>query len=120
MPIRSKRVYDEASPDDGVRVLTMNYWPRGVSKERAGTYKRLLAPSRDLLRAFKDGTVDWSEFEMRYLDEMRAPEQRGEITALAGLAAERTVTVMCACIDEAQCHRRLLRELIEHDMKEPA
>lgn len=120
MPIRSKRIYDEASPDDGLRVLTMNYWPRGISKERAGTYKRLLAPSRDLLRAFKDGTVAWPEFEARYLEEMRAPDQRGEITALAGLAAEQTVTVMCACIDEARCHRRLLRELIEHETKETA
>jgi uncharacterized protein YeaO (DUF488 family) len=41
MPIRSKSIYDEAAPDDGARVLTTNYWPRGVSRERAGTYKRV-------------------------------------------------------------------------------
>ncbi len=118
--MRSKRIYDAASPDDGVRVLTMNCWPRGISKERAGTYKRLLGPSRDLLRAFNDGTVNWPEYEVRYLEEMRAPDRRDEIAALARLALDQTVTVMCACIDEAQCHRRLLRELIEQAMKEPA
>lgn len=120
MPIRSKRIYDETSPDDGIRVLTMNYWPRGISKERAGTYKRALAPSRDLLRAFKDGAIDWPAFEMRYLDEMSAPDRRDDVAALARLAEEQTVTVMCACVDEAQCHRRLLRELIEREMKETA
>lgn len=120
MPVRSKRIYDEASPDDGIRVLTMNYWPRGISKERAGTYKRALAPSRDLLRAFKDGAIDWAEYEVRYHDEMRAPDRRDEIAALARIAQEQTVTVMCSCVGEAQCHRRLLRELIEQEMKEPA
>jgi uncharacterized protein YeaO (DUF488 family) len=35
MTIRSKRVYDQPSPDDGFRVLIDGLWPRGVSHERA-------------------------------------------------------------------------------------
>ena len=27
-----KRVYDEASPDDGTRILVERLWPRGVTK----------------------------------------------------------------------------------------
>jgi uncharacterized protein YeaO (DUF488 family) len=113
MPVRGKSIYDAEERDDGVRVLTTNYWPRGVSRERAGVYKRVLAPSRPLLRAFKDGEIGWAEYELRYLEEMRGEAQRAEIAALAEAAATETVTVMCTCRDDAQCHRRLLRELIE-------
>lgn len=116
MPIRSKSIYDEAAADDGARVLTTNYWPRGVSRERAGTYMRVLAPSRELLRAFKDGVIDWAGYEPRYLDEMRGEKQREEIAALAERARVETITVMCACKEEAECHRRLLRQLIERQM----
>jgi len=33
--IKVKRVYDEPSSDDGVRVLVDRLWPRGLSKESA-------------------------------------------------------------------------------------
>src|SRR5438309_700698 len=104
MAIRSKNVYEPAAADDGLRVLTTNYWPRGISKERAGTYVRALGPSRDLLRAFKDGQVSWDEYAVRYLDEMRGEKPQTEIKRLAELSQEETVTVMCMCKDEAQCH----------------
>lgn len=113
MSVRGKSIYEPASPDDGTRVLTTNYWPRGVSKERAGIYKRVLGPSRDLLRGFKDGAVEWPEYEVRYLEEMRGEAQQQEIAALADVARTETVTIMCVCKDDAQCHRRLLRRLIE-------
>ncbi len=116
MSIRSKSIYEEASPDDGVRMLVTNYWPRGVSRERAGLYKRVLAPSRPLLRAFKDGVIAWSEYEVRFLQEMRGADQREEIAALARQSRAETVTLLCACKDEAECHRRLLRELVEAEM----
>ena len=35
MEIRTKRIYDPASGQDGFRVLVDRLWPRGVSKERA-------------------------------------------------------------------------------------
>ena len=117
MPVRTKRIYDPAEPDDGVRVLTTNYWPRGISRERAGTYVRALAPTRDLLRAFKDGAIAWPEYEVRYLNEMRGDKQRDEIARLAETARAATITLMCACREDAQCHRRLLRRLIEDEVE---
>ena len=116
MPIRSKSIYEDAAPDDGVRVLTTNYWPRGVSRERAGTYKRVLAPSRELLRSFKDAVITWDTFEPQYREQMTGDEQRAVIAEIARQAKRETVTVMCVCKDEAVCHRRLLRELIEKEM----
>jgi uncharacterized protein YeaO (DUF488 family) len=119
MPVRGKSIYEDAAPDDGVRVLTTNYWPRGVSRERAGTYMRVLSPSRELLRAYKDGVIGWPEYEPRYLEEMAGEAPRTAIRELAARAASETVTVMCTCKDDAQCHRRLLRELIERENLTP-
>jgi len=117
MPVLSKSIYDPAAPEDGMRVLTTNYWPRGISRERAGLYKRVLAPSRPLLRAFKDGEIGWPAYEVRYLEEMRGESQRAEIAELARAATSGSVTVMCVCRDDAECHRRLLRELIAREME---
>jgi uncharacterized protein YeaO (DUF488 family) len=118
MPVRAKSIYEDAAPDDGVRILTTNYWPRGISRERAGTYKRVLGPSRELLRGFKDGAVDWPEYERRYLAEMEGDTQRAEIDELARIATTETITVMCVCKTDDQCHRRLLKRLIEQRMEQ--
>ncbi len=116
MPVRAKSVYEPAEPDDGLRVLTTNYWPRGVSKERGGVYKRILAPTRDLLHAYKAGEVGWPEYERQYLHLMCGEEQRAEIAALAETARTQTVTIMCMCKDASQCHRSVLQRLIEDAM----
>lgn len=117
MPVRAKRIYDPPSAEDGVRVLTTNYWPRGISRERAGEYVRVLAPSRPLLRAYKDGAIGWDEYRSRYLEEMTADAARKEIARLAEIARTGVVTVMCVCPDERRCHRSLLKELIERAME---
>ena len=120
MPVRPKSVYEEASPDDGVRVLTTNYWPRGVSKERGGTYLRILAPERELLRRYKAGETSWPEYRTAYIVRMAGDDQRAAIEELASRARTETVTIMCACKDAAECHRSLLVELIEEAMRIPA
>ncbi|HXK34798.1 MAG TPA: DUF488 family protein [Dehalococcoidia bacterium] len=116
MPVRAKSIYEQAEPGDGLRVLTTNYWPRGVSKERVGVYKRILGPTRDLLHAFKSGEVAWPEYERQYLELMRGEEQQQAIRELAERARHGTVTVMCVCKDDAECHRRLLRDLVEREI----
>ena len=52
--IQCKRVYDEASLEDGTRVLVDRLWPRGVSKEEASLNDRMkkIAPSDALRRWF--------------------------------------------------------------------
>jgi uncharacterized protein YeaO (DUF488 family) len=120
MPVFTKSIYDAEEPGDGLRVLTTNYWPRGVSKARVGLYKRVLGPTRELLHAFKSGEVGWDEYERQYLALMEGEEQRGAIAEMADAAREGTVTVMCMCEDESQCHRRLLKTLIEQRMETAA
>lgn len=101
-------------------MLTTNYWPRGITRELAGVYKRVLAPSRNLLHAFKQGEMGWEAYRQHYLTEVSRPEAQEEITALAVLAESTVVTVMCVCKDESQCHRSLLRTVIQERLTRPS
>jgi uncharacterized protein YeaO (DUF488 family) len=89
------------------------YWPRGVSKAKVDVYKRILGPTRELLKAVKEAEIDWRAYEHAYLTLMAGEDQQAEIKALAEAATTGVVTIMCMCKDEAQCHRRLLADLVE-------
>jgi uncharacterized protein YeaO (DUF488 family) len=110
--IHTKTVYEAADPSDGLRVLVTQYWPRGVSRAAADEYVRVLAPSRELLRAFKSGQIDWDAFRQRYLEQMRAPDAQAEIRRLAEQASRQPVTLMCLCREESRCHRSVLEGLV--------
>ena len=110
--IRLKRIYEPPSEDDGHRVLSTRYWPRGVPKSKVDEYTTKTAPSRALLREFKHEGLSWEEYVPRYLEEMSAEEAKSAIWALATLAQSKRITLMCICEDENRCHRSLLRDLI--------
>jgi hypothetical protein len=48
--VRLRRVYDEPTDQDGIRILVDRVWPRGLSKERAriDEWCRQVAPSAEL------------------------------------------------------------------------
>ena len=110
--IRLKRIYDPPSEDDGYRVLSTRYWPRGVPKSACDEYTTKTAPSRALLREFKHEGLAWEDYVPRYLDEMHAEDAKSAIERLAEMAKSDIITLMCICPDENRCHRSLLRELI--------
>ncbi len=110
--VRTKSVYQPADPTDGRRVLTTQYWPRGIPRTAVDEYVRKLGPSRELLHAFKRGETDWSAYTTLYLEEMQNQEAKTEIRRLAQLAQDETITLLCMCKDERICHRTLLRDLI--------
>jgi uncharacterized protein YeaO (DUF488 family) len=106
-------VYDPPSDVDGRRILVTRYWPRGVSRERIDEYVRAVAPSRELVRAYKDGRIDWPSFRETYLAEMERPEAAAEIRRLADLSRREDITLLCVCREGENCHRYVLRDLIE-------
>ena len=110
--VRLKRVYEPASPDDGYRILSTRYWPRGVPKSAVNEYVIKTSPSRELLREFKHEGLSWEDYVPRYLDEMHSENAITAIQRLATMAKSGSITLMCACEDENRCHRSLLRELI--------
>ncbi|MCC6773269.1 MAG: DUF488 domain-containing protein [Gemmatimonadaceae bacterium] len=72
--IRLKRAYEPAESTDGWRVLVERLWPRGVTKERLqlDEWVKDVAPTSELRRWFAHDPARWSEFQRRYLVELRA------------------------------------------------
>lgn len=71
--IKLKRVYEEASKDDGARVLVDRLWPRGISKEKAqlALWLKNIAPSDALRKWFGHDPHKWNEFKKRYKQELQ-------------------------------------------------
>src|SRR5688500_13701548 len=106
--VKIKRVYDPPEKSDGARILVMRLWPRGIRRSRVDEWNRDLAPSRELLAAFKHRGLPWKDYVSRYWREIR-PEA---VDALRRRARRETVTLLCACKDERHCHRGLLRDAV--------
>lgn len=111
--IKTKNVRDKRSADDGLRVLVMRLWPRGIKKTQVDVWMKELGCSRELIKDWKNGRVTWHTFQKRYFDEMNDPSARKSIGSLAERDQGETVTLLCSCRDESRCHRILLKELIE-------
>lgn len=64
MSVRTKRVYEVPSAEDGYRVLIDRLWPRGLSTEKARVdeWARELAPSDGLRRWFGHRPERFEEF----------------------------------------------------------
>ena len=60
--INIKRIYDEPSKEDGIRILADRLWPRGVSKEKAGInfWFKDIAPSNELRKLFHAAAIDFN------------------------------------------------------------
>jgi len=73
MTISIKRAYDPHSSADGVRILVDRLWPRGVSKEalKPDMWLKEVAPSPLLRKWFGHDPQRWTEFERRYVDELK-------------------------------------------------
>ena len=114
MPIRTKRIYEPWSPDDGHRLLVMRVWPRGVRKDRVDAWDRALAPSRELLTDLRSGAIDWTAFVIRFEQEMADGEEpAAALASLLERARSQTVTLLCWEADGARCHRTLLKALVD-------
>ncbi|TAH34963.1 MAG: DUF488 family protein [Planctomycetota bacterium] len=119
--MRTRRVRDAPDPADGERVLITRLWPRGMTREKvAARWDKRLAPSRELLMAFKHAGLGWDDYVQRFQAEMRGPDARQAVAELAAqLRAGATVTLLCECRADAEgeagihCHRRLVRALVE-------
>ena len=115
--VKTKSVYDPVEKSDGQRLLVTRFWPRGLSKAKLAltAWLRSLAPSRELLKAWKTGEASWKGYQARYKKEMA--EQQDEIQKLAIKAAQGTITLLCFEREgDPHCHRHLLKQMIEARM----
>ena len=116
--VKTKSVYDQIEESDGERILVTRYWTRPLSKEQIAhtIWLRNLAPSKELLRDWKNEKISWRQYTVRYHEEMRS--QKEAIRDLANKASRGTITLLCfEREDNPCCHRHLLKKLIEREQQ---
>ena len=74
-------------------------------------HEPLLAPTKELLKAYRDGEVDWDTYEVAFMDLMA--ERRIEDEIPNKLFDRRTV-LLCSEPTSERCHRRLVVEYLNH------
>lgn len=72
MPLKLKRVYEPADPDDGMRILIDRLWPRGIAKDKAqiDLWLKDISPSNALRKDFHGKPDSWDEFCACYFIEL--------------------------------------------------
>jgi len=115
--VKTKSIGDPIEEVDGSRILVTRYWPRPFKRERLriSEWCRSVAPSRELLRDWRDSRISWADYEKRYLHEMTHHEQ--EIRRLDQMASCGSITLLCFEPEgDPHCHRHLLKRLIEEQV----
>lgn len=127
-----KKMNEEDQRAYGLRVLTMRRWPRGISRGLVSIWLPSAGPSVDLLSLHRQGLISWDEFLAAYTQEQAQQElcsvttydsikpskitlHCSPITYLARLAASQTVTLLCW--EKTECHRFMLKELVEQEIR---
>jgi len=114
--IRHASIYEarQPAPGDGLRVLVMRQWPRGIRKDCTDLWLKEAGPSRALLDAYNHAGLGWDEFAERYRFEMvqERPEVLDELRRLE--AVHEVVTLLCheRMPPKEHCHREVLAELL--------
>ena len=110
--IKLKRVYEQAIPSDGFRVLVDRLWPRGISKEEAHIDEWLkdIAPSNELRKWFGHDPEKWPVFRQHYSDELKAKIQ--PLEKLLADAAGRDITLVYASREQKYNNVTVLKEVL--------
>lgn len=110
--VRYRRIYDDPSIEDGVRILVDRLWPRGMRKEDAhiDEWLREVAPSTELRRWYGHDPDRFEEFRRRYLEELREPERQPAVKRLRELAGQTTTTLLTSVRELELSHVTVLAE----------
>jgi uncharacterized protein YeaO (DUF488 family) len=112
--VQVKRIYDDAAPADGRRVLVDRLWPRGLRKDAAAfdEWLREIAPSDGLRRWYRHEPARFDEFAERYRAELAEPERTEALDRLREYAAAGPLTLLTAARDLEYAHPRVLADVL--------
>lgn len=113
MTLRVKRVYEQATQDDGYRVLVDRLWPRGETHEKAAEdlWLKEIGPSTELRKWFGHDPANMAEFKERYFVEL---DQNPAVAELEKIIHEHpTVTLLYAAKDPKINHAVVLKEYLD-------
>ncbi|MCZ7602819.1 MAG: DUF488 family protein [Melioribacteraceae bacterium] len=113
--IKVKRVYEEPSKDDGLRILVDRLWPRGLTKEKAkiDLWLKEVSPSNELRKWYHDNFDEWNEFKKKYKNELKdKTETVAELKQL--IKKNKIVTFLYSSKNEDNNNAYALRELVKN------
>ncbi|MGY4689276.1 DUF488 domain-containing protein [Salibacterium sp. K-3] len=116
MPVKLKRIYEEAKKQDGYRVLVDKVWPRGISKAEAelDDWAKAITPSSGLRKWFNHDREKFNTFAKHYKEELQeSDEAKKKLDELTAKADKETVTLLFAAKDETCNHAVLLKQWME-------
>lgn len=111
--IHLKRVYDEPSRKDGLRILVDRLWPRGLTKARAAVtlWLKDVAPSTELRKWFGHDPAKWKQFQVRYRNEL--DKKQDALDLLKQKSKAHTVTLLYGARDEEHNEAAVLKDVLE-------
>jgi len=116
--IKLKRVYEDYSEDDGLRVLVDRLWPRGVKKEELhyDIWAKDITPSNELRKwVHMDTQNRWDEFAIRYQQELS--EEKHITPFIEKIKGYPVITLLYAAKDQLQNHALILKGVLEKELQ---
>jgi uncharacterized protein YeaO (DUF488 family) len=114
LDVRVRRIYDDPSDEDGIRVLVDTLWPRGVSKVRADIdeWCAAVAPSDVLRKWYGHLPERFEEFQSRYIRELEDPQRAASVEHLRTVASRDRLTLLTATRDVETSQAAVLAALL--------
>jgi uncharacterized protein YeaO (DUF488 family) len=109
-----RRVYEEPTGQDGVRVLVDRIWPRGLSKAaaRLDEWCKSVAPSPELRTWYGHDSAKFEEFSRRYRVELTEPSRAEALRHLRELADQQRLTLLTATTKPEISQAAVLADLL--------
>jgi uncharacterized protein (DUF488 family) len=74
-------------------------------------YREDLAPTADILKAYKENRISWDDYEIQYIELIN----HRNLAAVLSPEEVDQACFLCACKTEHHCHRRLLAEYLQRE-----
>lgn len=94
--IKTKSIYKPKDDSDGTRILITRFYPRGVRKEHFDEWVRELAPSAELLKGYKEGTINQEQFTVQFFSQINSNIASLEaLQSISEMAKKNNITLLC-------------------------
>jgi uncharacterized protein YeaO (DUF488 family) len=115
--IKSKRVYEKPTANDGIRLLVDRVWPRGLKKDQLALdgWLKDVAPSDRLRKWFGHDPKKWKEFRQRYFAELRAKAETW--AAILEIVRQSDVTLLYGAREPRHNNAAALRDFLNRKSK---
>ncbi len=110
-----RRVQEDATHNDGTRVLVDRLWPRGIKKEDVAFdhWNKDVAPSTELRQWYGHDPEKYDEFVQRYREELESPAQKQALQELRDCVRGTRLTLLTATRDVEHSQAQALADLLD-------